>query len=105
MATTKKKKELDIEIPASTKAVPVVDKSAIDSVSVTNKELCDQLIELNTNLKKLTESIDTNLDKIHNLAYSSDWKLWKMMSMIELIAKESGYVFSTDNQTEKEHVK
>jgi hypothetical protein len=101
---TRKKKELDIEIPASTKAVPVVSKSALDSASVTNKELCDQLIELNANLKKLTESFDTNLDKIHNLAYSSDWKLWKIMNMIEMIAKESGYTFSTE-PLEKEKIK
>lgn len=105
MATAKKKKELDIEIPSTREAAPTVSKSAIDSVSVTNKELCDQLIELNANLKKLTESFDTNLDKIHNLAYSSDWKLWKMMNMIELIAKENGYVFSTDQPLEKENIK
>lgn len=102
---TRKKKELDIEIPASTRPTPVVSKDAIDSSSVTNKELFDQLVKLNTSIEQLNDSINANLDKIHNLAYSSDWKLWKMMNMIELIAKENGYVFSTDQPLEKEKIK
>jgi hypothetical protein len=101
---TRKKKELDIEIPPSTKAMPAVDKTAVQPDAVSNKQLCDQLIELNANVKKLTESIDANLDKIHNLTHSSDWKLWKMMNMIEMIAKESGYTFSTE-PLEKEKIK
>jgi hypothetical protein len=102
---TRKKKELDIEIPTSTRVTPTVSKAAVDSSVVTNKELHDQLVELNTNLKALTDGINSNLDKIHNLTHSSDWKLWKMMNMIELIAKENGYVFSTDQPLEKEKVK
>ena len=96
---TRKKKELDIEIPAVTKAMPTVDKSVVED------SLRSQLVELNKNVKDLNESLTANLDKIHSLAYSSDWKLWKIMNMIELIAKESGYVFSTDNPQEKENVK
>ena len=96
---TRKKKELDIEIPAVTKAMPTVDKSVVED------SLRSQLVELNKNVKDLNESLTANLDKIHGLAYSSDWKLWKIMNMIELIAKESGYVFSTDNPQEKENVK
>jgi hypothetical protein len=93
---TRKKKELDIEIPASlSTTMPKV------SVDPTTDMLRNQLIELNNNIKVLNE----NMEKIHTLTYSSDWKLWKIMNMIELIAKESGYVFSTDNSQEKENVK
>jgi hypothetical protein len=92
---TRKKKELDIEIPALPTTMPKVSEDS------TTDMLRHQLIELNNNIKVLNE----NIEKIHNLTYSSDWKLWKIMSMIELIAKESGYVFSTDNTQEKENVK
>lgn len=95
---TRKKKELDIEIPALPTTMP---KVSVDVVDGKNDMLKNQLIELNNNIKVLNE----NIEKIHNLTYSSDWKLWKIMSMIELIAKESGYVFSTDNSQEKENVK
>jgi hypothetical protein len=92
---TRKKKELDIEIPALSKTLPKVSEDS------TTDMLRHQLLELNDNVKVLNE----HMEKIHNLTYSSDWKLWKIMSMIELIAKESGYVFSTDNPQEKESVK
>jgi len=95
---TRKKKELDIEIPTLSTTMPKVSMDAVDGA---NDLLKNQLIELNNNIKVLNE----NIEKIHNLTYSSDWKLWKIMSMIELIAKESGYVFSTDNSQEKENVK
>jgi hypothetical protein len=101
---TRKKKELDIEIPSTAKVMPTVDKSVLNEDSSIDV-LRSQLVELNKNIKDLNETLNSNLDKIHTLAYSSDWKLWKIMNMIELIAKESGYVFSTDNSQEKENVK
>jgi hypothetical protein len=101
---TRKKKELDIEIPSTAKIMPTVDKASLRE-DLPIDMLRSQLVELNKNIKDLNESLNTNLDKIHTLVYSSDWKLWKIMNMIELIAKESGYVFSTDNPQEKENVK
>jgi hypothetical protein len=101
---TRKKKELDIEIPSTTKVMPTVDKSVLKE-DLPIDVLRTQLVELNKNIKDLNEVLNSNLDKIHTLAYSSDWKLWKIMNMIELIAKESGYVFSTENTQEKENVK
>lgn len=105
MATRKTKSELDIEIPAGSKKLTVKSKPAPE-VSIEqpaqetkvstpssglDQEILVQLEEINHNLKKLYEII-----------YSSDWKQWKMMSMIEMIARDNGYNFSTSDDGPKE---
>jgi len=120
---TKAKKELDISIPASKKKVTIdksaLDSITIDTgISVetidstgpsvkppkTGTKLTEQseltvnadltpliteLAELNANFTKL----HNNMEKVHALAHSTDWKMWKIMNVVELIAKENGYVF------------
>jgi hypothetical protein len=93
---TRKKKELDIEIPSvSTKlklSKPSVDKPIAKQESINDVSgLQNQLVEMNTKLDKLNEMI-----------YSSDWKLWKIMTMIEMIAKENGYAFAVRGDAEQQ---
>lgn len=93
---TRKKKELDIEIPSvNTKlklSKPAIEKATgkIESTSTDNStvQLQTQFVEMNAKLDKLNEMI-----------YSSDWKLWKIMTMIEMIAKENGYAFAIRGDT------
>jgi hypothetical protein len=96
MATRKTKPELNVEIPAGSKKLTVKSKpepeiNPAGNTTNTDQEILVQLEELNHNIKK-----------IYDIIYSSDWKQWKMMSMIEMIAKDNGYTFSTNNDDPKE---
>lgn len=83
MVTRKKSTDLDISIPSS-------KPKAKSQATATTDDLLRQLVELNENLTKL-----------NTLMYSSDWKLWKMMNMIEMIANENGYTFKTSDNVEQ----
>lgn len=84
----KKTDELDISIP-TTKA----SRKTMTVEHITNNDLHKQLVELNQNMVKL-----------HSLLYSSDWKLWKTMNIIEMIARENGYTFETQGDNPPEQV-
>ena len=88
MATKKK-----VEIPTldmSALKGPTKAKPAEPEVDV-QEQILEQLVKMNEQLEK-------TYDKLH----SSDWKFWKTMNMIEMIARENGYEFSSPNSDNKE---
>ena len=90
MATKKKVEIPTLDIPAP----KVVGKEKVVKpleVSDVNQQILEQLIKMNEQLEK-------TYDKLH----SSDWKFWKTMNMIEMIARENGYEFSSPNTDNKE---
>jgi len=88
MATKKK-----IEIPTLDIPVPkVAGKAKPAELEV---DVQEQILE---QLVKMNEQLEKTYDKLH----SSDWKFWKTMNMIEMIARENGYEFSSPNSDNKE---
>jgi hypothetical protein len=87
MVTRKK-----IAIPALDLSVATLESRVlpVEEVDV-NQQILEQLVKMNAQLEK-------TYDKLH----SSDWKFWKTMIMIEMIAKENGYEFSNPNNDNKE---
>jgi len=87
MATRKK-----IEIPSLDISISKLESRALPVKEVdVNQQILEQLVKMNEQLEK-------TYDKLH----SSDWKFWKTMIMIEMIAKENGYEFSNPNNDNKE---